>query len=134
MRKLTDGDWFMLALALAGACGLLMAFAANAHDATLDWVHPTEYTDGQPMPLEQVRETRIEYARCVEQQFPAQAEGSLVVPGPVATASVAGLPNGWWCFRAFTVSAEGVESDPSATAVVHFIGKPNPPQNLVAGQ
>ena len=116
------------------ALAVLFASSAVAHDAVLTWEHPTEYDDGQPLPVTDIRETRVEYGRCVEQAFPAQPEGTLVVPGPAASVGIVGLTNGWWCFRAFTVSTEGVESDPSGTAVAHYVGKPKPPSNLVAAQ
>ena len=109
------------------ALAVLFASSAVAHDAVLTWDHPTKYEDGQPLVVSDIRETRIEYGRCEDQAFPAQADGSLVVPGPAAAATLAGFSNGWWCFRAFTVTTEGVESDASNTAVVHYIGKPKPP-------
>ena len=116
------------------ALALLFASSAFAHDAVLTWTHPVEYDDGQPLPVTDIRETRVEYGRCVDQEFPTVPEGSLVVPGPAASVGVVGLLNGWWCFRAFTVSTEGVESEASATALAHYVGKPKPPTSLVAAK
>jgi hypothetical protein len=123
----------LLALALFALAYCLLAVPAHAHDAVLTWDHPTEYEDGQPLVVTDLRETRIEYARCDNQAFPAQPEGSLAVPAPATTASVAGFANGWWCFRAFAVTTEGVESSSSNVAVVHYVGKPKAPV-LVAVQ
>lgn len=123
---------YAIVLLLAALCASPAFAQVGGHDgdtktALVEWVHPTEYVDGTPLPLAQIRETRITYTH-VEGRLAPQ---TVVVPAPSASVVVSGLFCGSFRFSAVTVAISDDASDPTQ-AVLHNTtvtcsNKPNPP-------
>lgn len=92
----------------------MSALLALSIIATVTWTHPTEYTDGTPLPLTEIQATEVRYGHCTDGGV---AEGSpiVTVPPPSAVAEISLPDGGVWCFQARTL-AGGVPSDWSSTA------------------
>ena len=101
-----------------------------AADVTVSWTHPTQFTDGSALALNQIASTRVEYGSCSGTAFGTVA-GQVTIPAPTATTTISGFAPGTHCFRAYTrttTAAGNQESGPSgmATKVIAF-PPPNPP-------
>ena len=118
-----------LAVWLLALLCLTFVGLAQAADATLTWEHPTAYEDDSPLPPADLKETVLEWGRCVSGAFPPNAEGSKAIPAPATTGAVTGLAaNVQWCFRAATVVVAGEQSAWSETATGIWLRKPKPPR------
>ena len=111
---------------------LLLSFSGPllAANVTVSWTHPTQFTDGSALALNQIASTRVEYGSCAGTAFGTVA-GQVTVPAPATTTTISGFAPGTHCFRAYTrttVAAGNQESGPSgiATKVIAF-PPPNPP-------
>lgn len=107
----------------------LAALPAMAADVSVNWTHPSQFTDGTSLSVSQIASSRVEYGSCAGAAFGVKA-GERVVPAPTATTTIT-LPPGTYCFRAYTLTtaaAGAQESGPSGVAskVVPF-PPPNPP-------
>lgn len=106
---------------------MLFAGVASAATVTVNWTHPTTYTDGSPLNVADISQTRIEYGLCVAGAFPATAAGQFIASGQATSAASPNLTPGTWCFRAYT-TAKGVESvNSNAASFVVVQPAPNPP-------
>ena len=112
---------------------LLLSFSGPllAANVTVSWTHPTQFTDGSALALNQIASTRVEYGSCAGTAFGTVA-GQVTVPAPATTTTISGFAPGTHCFRAYTrttVAAGNQESGPSgmATKVIPF-PPPNPPK------
>lgn len=107
---------------------LFVTVSAFAGTANLTWTHPTQRVDGAALALSEVKETKIEWAKCpVGVVFPATIDGTKVVAAPAVTTSIPDLPYGRWCYRAYTVDINGLASDPSGVVFNVFVAPPKPP-------
>lgn len=105
----------------------LVAFPASA--ATLNWTHPTSYSDGSTLVVADIASTTVEWSNT--SPFGTVA-GSQVVTGTANTATAPDPAAGAVrCFRVKTtvVAAKGGQtSDPSnVSCVTKPFPKPNPP-------
>ena len=126
-RKISDADWFLIALVLAGFAGLLMAAAVQAANVTLTWAHPTEYVDNSPLPPSEIQATELAWGACNEPpQVVASTQGSLT------SYTVQALGRGEWCFFARTVVVGGERGAWSDPALLILTTKPKAPALSVA--
>lgn len=88
----------------------LLAFPVLAWSAstTLNWTHPARYVDGTPLTLPEIAQTRIEFGTCAGNVFAKLGQVTKAAP---ATTTVATVPAATNCYRAFTSTVGGVESD-----------------------
>jgi hypothetical protein len=120
---------WMLTLAVIVLVGVGMVRCAQAADATAIWTNPTQRVDGTALAPGELRETQIDYAKCVTgtNNFPAIAEGTKAFAYPAATGVIPGLAYGKWCFRARAIDTGSVASDNSGTVWVQYLAPPKPP-------
>ena len=119
--------WYFI-LTIGGILMLGIYTVADAATANLSWTHPTTRADNTPIPIAELRETQIDWARCAANNtFPATALGTKAVPAPANTTTVPDLAYGLWCFRARAVDTGGRVSDNSGTAWSQYLAPPNPP-------
>jgi len=99
---------------------------------TLNWVNPTQNTDGSALPPASITATRVEYGTCVGAAFGTKA-GEWTQAGNPNTTQSPDLPAGTWCFRAYskTAAAESLASN-VAQKLVPLV--PNPPGMLTVQQ
>lgn len=114
---------------------VLALLAVPAWAVTVSWANPVQNTDNSPIPATgpgALKETRIEWGSCTGSgstvAFGTKA-GETKITTPATQATVT-LNAGRYCFRAFAVNAQGVDSDPSSLAEM-VIYKPKPPSNIV---
>ena len=117
---------------IVAAIAVLVSFAASA--ATLNWTHPTSYSDGSALAVADIASTTIEWSNT--QPFGTVA-GSQIVNGTANTATAPDpAAGGVRCFRVKTtvIAAKGGQtSDPSnVSCVTRPFPKPNPPTLLEA--
>lgn len=86
--------WWLVSLALVG-------LSATAQDvATVEWLHPQQYTDGTPLDLNDIAATELHYGLCPLDTGEFQ---SLEVDAPTEYVVRVTLPvPGLWCFRGRT--------------------------------
>lgn len=121
MHRFSNRGFFWLIYGIGLA--LLASFAvgiAQAGEASLTWVHPTQYTDSTALPLSAISTTEVEYGVCNAGRtgfLTTPAPVRVSVPAPAAARVVTGLAAGTWCFRARTfVTGNTTPSDWSAGA------------------
>lgn len=115
---------------LVAAFAVLVSF--SAFGATLNWTHPTSYSDGSALAVADIASTTVEWSNGTT--FGTVA-GSQVVTGTANTATAPDPAAGSSrCYRVKTtvVAAKGGQtSDPSNVACVNRpFPKPNPPTLL----
>jgi hypothetical protein len=114
---------------LTALLALLLVPVAHAATVTVDWTNPSTYTDGTPLPLAAIQQTRIEYGTCSGALFGTRI-ADVVALGSAVTAVTPNLGPGTYCLRAYT-RAGGVESAPTnAIQVIVPVPVPNAPTNL----
>lgn len=110
--------------------GLLPAVALAA-TLRATWNHPTTFTDGTPLPLTMIANTRVQYGDCAADGGMGTIQGETLVVAPTNSIQVTVAGWGDKCMRAYTrATAEGGggESGPSAVALTTvFPTVPNPP-------
>ena len=128
-----------LLLTIAALTGALVMFdstgAAKAADATLTWTNPTQRVDGTALPIAELREVQIDYAKCLAGNvFPGTVDGTRAFASPATTGVIPALAYGMWCFRARVVDTGGLASANTGTVFKQYVAPPNPPTLLtVAG-
>jgi hypothetical protein len=117
---------WMLVLTLLAVAGLLLVRGAHAATLTGTFALPTQYEDGTPLPVANIKHIRVEVGTCVAGPAFGMKEGEQLVPPP-ATAFSATAPRafGQFCVRAQTETVSGMLS--AWTGVVtKTITEPNP--------
>lgn len=114
--------------------GLLALVAFPASAATLNWTHPTSYSDGSALVVADIASTTVEWSNgttfgtVAGSQVVAGSANTVTAPDPATGASR--------CYRVKTtvVAAKGgLTSDPSNVAcVTRPFPKPNPPTLIEA--
>lgn len=124
--------WLLLTLAL------VFSLAANAADAQLTWVNPTQFTDNSTIPTTGTTRlllTRIEYGTCSgtapNYTFGTKAgEASFNFPATSGT-TTGHAPGSTVCFRAYARLADLTESAPTGVVYKVFApAVPKPPTGL----
>jgi hypothetical protein len=117
-----------LAPRLAAWIGLLfLSLGARAELVTISWEHPTLFTDGTPLSLEQIQSTRVEWGTCLGEAFGVAITESMAM-SPASSVTISSLA-GQFCFRAFTQAtpeAGGTESAASLVGKHEIFGGPVP--------
>jgi hypothetical protein len=133
----------VLALFFLIAC-TLAAFKASAQTvprdaAQLQWVHPTQNTDGTAIPAScpagvtncgRLTQTRLEYGSCSGTAFGTKV-GEITVAAPANTATVSALVPQVYCFRAFSRNDFAAESAASNVGT-KTIAAPTPKAPLLS--
>jgi len=94
---------------------------------TISWDHPTFFTDGAPLSLEQIQSTRVEWGTCLGEAFGVAITESMAM-SPQSNTTISSLA-GEFCFRAFTQAtpeAGGRESAASLVGKHEIFGGPVP--------
>ena len=114
---------------------LLGAALTTAYATEVRWSAVTEYVDGTPIPASDAVSYRIEWAKCGPGgAFTVPREGfHVAAPGTTSATVPAGDTPGLWCFRMYSITAAGVESNPTAD-VLKFVEEapkqPKPPTGV----
>jgi hypothetical protein len=124
MRTLSEISLACLVL----VSGPLFAQAA----ATLTWEHPTEYTDGSPLPLADIANTGLFWSSSTCDPEELLGAAMVLVDAPATEHVIEDLGPGTWCFTARTGTTGGLVSDPSNVASKTITATPFPPENLTA--
>lgn len=107
---------------------LFLTVGAYANTADITWTHPTQRVDGTALPITEIKETQIDWAKCaVNNTFPTTVEGTRAVPAPATTTSIGPLTYGTWCFRARTIDTAGRVSDNTGPVWKQYLAPPKPP-------
>lgn len=116
--------------------GLIALAARNAEAATVNvsWAHPTQYVDGTPLPVADVKETRVEVGTCGPTAGSmGTVEATRTVAGPATSTSVDVPGFGAKCARAYTVSKYDTVSEASVVATRTYPApNPRPPVVTIA--
>lgn len=115
---------FILGLTFAG----LVLAAGNS--ATLSWTLATQNEDGSPLAAASILSTKIVWRR----PGSSAIVGSVTIPAPAVSTTVANLACGKFDFTAQTL-VTGSSSDESTPPVAYdtkVVCRPNPPGGLVA--
>ena len=123
-----------IVLTLVTLVAVCPAIAAGT-TATIIWTHPVAYTDGQPLPLNDIASTTVTWYR-PGTTIPL---GSVVITAPTATATIPGLVCGNFEFSAKT-TVKSVPPYPGTTSnetnkAAYPTGiacAPNPPTGVTA--
>lgn len=99
------------------------------HTVIVQWIMPSEYTDGTPLLLSAITMTRIQWGTCADDKPTfGLTLGEYFLPGPGITLGV-DRPYGKHCFR-FAVRVGSAESEFSETVSVTIPALPRPPSGL----
>ena len=114
----------------------IAAFAANAADVKVSWTHPTQYSDGTVLALENIKDTRVQYGSCTTATTPTF--GTLAVEkyvlAPAALHTFTTVAAGTYCFRAQTTDLQGRISPWSVVVSKPIVEiKPKAPTSVVIG-
>jgi hypothetical protein len=125
MRLTWSGAWLVIILALPFS-------SATGAEASLEWTNATQREDGTALAAGELRETQIDYAKCVagSNTFPATRDGVAVFPFPAVAGKIPGLAYGKWCFRARHVDSGGLASLDTGTVWAQYLAPPKPPTLL----
>ena len=121
---------FLLGL---GLLAMVFGFMAQAHagDVTVRWELATTYEDDEPLPAEEISAHRVEWSKCETNDAFGAKEGEVTVPMPSQSAIVARLTAGRYCFRAYTIATNSLESEPSNVVAKRVTGRPGRPIVIV---
>ena len=112
---------------------LLVVFSANAADVKVSWTHPTQYSDGTALPLESIKDTRVQYGTCATTAF-GTLTAEKYVAAPAATWTFTAVAAGTYCFRAQTTDLQGRISPWSVVVSKSIVEiKPKAPTSVVIG-
>lgn len=101
---------------------LIAAVDAVAYEANISWQHPTTRTDGAPMAVDEIKETKIRW-ECQLGEM-----GSILVPAPANQAVVTIDKIGTCTFYASTIDISGMTSaEVPAELLVEADAPPSPP-------
>lgn len=124
LKKAAVGGLVVSILAVVGAR------ASQAADATVEWNHPTQYTDNTTIPAGVLTATEIRYGICNATRtgfLASPAPVTVSVPYPTATRTISGLGNGSWCFQARSLAGPSNPSDWTGYAFKDIVLVPKPP-------
>ena len=136
MRKMMSSTCLLSRSVKAFTVSLLLACSAHAQDtAMLSWQHPTEYTDGSPLPLSEIQNYMVFWSdtTCDGQQL-TSSPNNAIVDAPGNTYETPVLSVGTWCFtvRALAVNNPN-PSAPSNVAMKVIMNDPRAPNLSVNG-
>lgn len=125
--------WKATVLAILAALGLATIPVAQDNSVTLSWDNATQYENGDPLPIEEIAETKLWRADYPVGQADGSVAKTLVVslPPTVTTYADESLANGSYCYDATHVATNGAESAHSAEVCTTIDNRiPGSPQNL----
>jgi hypothetical protein len=110
-----------LILGLLGLFLLYWAGPALAYMPRITWTHPTQLTNGQPLPLSAITGTRIEYGTCTGSTWNSTAWGFTLLGTKRETWGPNVQPGQVWCYRLKTLTNRPENPDSDWTVPVRFV-------------
>lgn len=111
---------------MLAACLVWLGNAAYAGSATATWTNPTQREDGSALAPSDIASTRVEWGTCNGSAFGTLAGSQSTTSGAATSLTISGLAAGTYCFRAYTVLGNGLQS--VASLVVSKVVPESPPK------